>query len=98
MKCGTNTDLTKTNLAAREVQFIWHVYPGAPNNRDPETCEERIIMLTLFNDIAWTKEGHFAGCFSNSEKVNNYARRFQLGHWSFLGPGDEDKSYGTHTY
>ena len=23
-------------------------------------------------------------------------KRFQLGHWSFVGPGDEDKWYGTH--
>ena len=28
----------------------------------------------------------------------NYARRFPRGHWSFLGPGEKEKWYGTHTY
>ena len=54
------------NLAAREVQFIWHVYLGALavdikkriqtylNGQDSENIEERIIMLSMFNDIDWT--------------------------------------------
>ena len=29
--------------------------------------------------------------------VANYARRFTRGHWSFLGPGSEEKWYGTYT-
>ena len=32
---------------------------------------------------------------SNSEKVLEYAKRFLQGHWTFLGPGDEKKWYGT---
>ena len=35
---------------------------------------------------------------SNSEKVKNFAQRFLRGHWTFLGPGDEMKRYGTHGY
>ena len=34
-------------------------------------------------------------CISNSHQVKNYAKRFSRGHWSFLGPGDEQKWYGT---
>ena len=34
-------------------------------------------------------------CISNSEKVKAYAKRFSKGHWTFLGPGDEEKWYGT---
>ena len=37
-------------------------------------------------------------CFSNSEQVKNYAKRFLRGHWTFLGPGDEKKWYGTLSY
>ena len=47
----------------------------------PEESKDRIIFMSMFNDIDW--------------KVKNYARRFPLGHWSFLGPGEKDKVYGT---
>ena len=33
----------------------------------------------------------------NSVAVANYARRFLLGRWSFLGPGSEKKWYGTYS-
>ena len=34
---------------------------------------------------------------SKSVTVANYARRFPLGCWSFLGPGSEKKWYGTYS-
>ena len=37
----------------------------------------------------WTKKGNYNECFS---------KRFPLGHWSFLGPGEEDKWYGKYNY
>ena len=33
----------------------------------------------------------------NSVTVANYARRFLLGRWSFLGPGSEKTWYGTYS-
>ena len=48
------------------------------------------------NDINWTKTGHCNECFSNSEEVKIFAKRFPLGHWSFFGPGEEGNWYGTH--
>ena len=33
----------------------------------------------------------------DSVKVSNYARRFPLGRWSFLGPGSEKEWYGTYS-
>ena len=53
---------------------------------------------SFFNDIDWTTKGHSTECFSNSDKVKNYKRRFQHGPWSFFGPGEEETWYGTHTY
>ena len=52
----------------------------------------------MFNDIDWTKNGHSSECISNSEQVRDYAKKFQRGHWSFLGPGNEEKWYGTYTH
>ena len=37
-------------------------------------------------------DDHFQ--MSSSEKVKNYAKRFQRGHWSFICPRDVDKHYG----
>ena len=42
-------------------------------------------------------EENFEECFSNSLNVRDYAHRFPKGHWSFLGPGTEEKRHGTHT-
>ena len=44
------------------------------------------------------RKGYSTECSSNSEKVQNYERKLQLRHWSFLGPGEIEKRYGTHSY
>ena len=36
-------------------------------------------------------------CIANSVKMQEYARKFPRGRWSFLGPACEEKWYGTHT-
>ena len=36
--------------------------------------------------------------FSNHSEVMDYEHRFPKGHWSFVGPGTDQKCYGTHTY
>ena len=33
-------------------------------------------------------------CISNAEEVRNYAMKFFPGHWTFLGPGSEEKGCG----
>ena len=51
--------------------------------------------MSVSNDIDWTTNGNSLGCISNSKEVRDYAKRFQRGHWSFLGPGNEEKWYET---
>ena len=41
--------------------------------------------MSEFNDTDWTKDGKYKECFSNSERVIDYAGKISLGHWSFLG-------------
>ena len=48
--------------------------------------------------IEWTQRGNEENCISNYEQVKNYAEWFSRGHWTFLGPGDEKKWYGTLSY
>ena len=66
-------------------------------NIQPEKFEDRIVFMSMFDDINWAKRGNSESCTSNSEQVKNYAKRFSRGHRSFLGPGDEEW-YATHNY
>ena len=65
---------------------------------NPEQFEGRILFMSMFNDIDWTQKGNSSDCLSNSEKIKKHATRFPRGHWSFLGPREENKWYGMHTY
>ena len=51
----------------------------------------------MYNDIIWGERGKTGKCEINSVTVANYARRFMLGRWSFLGAGSEKKNYGTYS-
>ena len=62
---------------------------------EPEKFEDRITFMSMFNDIEWTQRGNSEKFISNSELVKSYAKRFSRGHWTFLGPGDEKKWYGS---
>ena len=52
------------------------------------------LFSSMFYDIDWTRRGNEEICLSNSQKGKMYAKRFLQGHWTFLGPGDEEKGYG----
>ena len=57
---------------------------------NPEQFERIILFISMFNDIDWTKKGNSDVCISNATEVSDYVEEFQRGHWSFLGPGDEE--------
>ena len=44
------------------------------------------------------QEGNSEKCISDSEQIKFYAERFSQGHWTFLGPGDEKKWFGTLSF
>ena len=72
------------------------------SSRDPESLEtknikqedfkDRILFMSMFNDIDWKKNDEH--CISHAEEVRNYPMKFMHGHWTFLGPGSEEKWYG----
>ena len=63
---------------------------------EPEHSKDRIIFMSMYNDIEWEQK-ETKKYVNNSQTVANYARKFPRGHWSFLGPGSEQKWYGTQT-
>ena len=70
----------------------------AESKCEPEQFKRRIIFMSMHNDIMWRKRGNRKNCIANSVKINEYARKFQQGRWSFLEPGCEKKWNGTHTH
>ena len=88
MRYGTNMDLTKHSIsAARKVQFIWYVPPGAStlnnkkhiqthlNGRNPESFEDRIIFMSMFSDTDWTKKGNAEICLHNTRESGSILQR-----------------------
>ena len=57
-------------------------------NIQPEEFKDRIIFMSIFNDIEWKTNDE--NWISN---VKNYAMKFSQEHWTYLGPGSEEKWY-----
>ena len=59
-----------------------------------ETAENftgRIIFMSMFNDISCGSKDNEKECLANAKLVSLYAKRFEKGQWSFIGPGSEKK-------
>ena len=93
------------------TEFEWKIFPRTTTldllekiqslmtdlQCEPENFKNRIVFMSMYNDIEWTAKGNKEQCEYNSQTVANSAREFPRGHWSFLGPGSEEKWYGTCT-
>ena len=69
-------------IDAEAIEFEWHIFPGCSSlqilqkiqddlrerNIEPEKFTDRIIFMSKFNDIDWTRQGNEGICISNSEK------------------------------
>ena len=83
-------------------RFIWHALPGAStsqtnmniqeylNGQIPESFDERIMFMFVFNDIELTKKGISETCLHNPKEVAAVASHFKPGHWCFLGPASQN--------
>ena len=57
---------------------------------EPDTNNDRILFMPMFNDIDIYKTGYEDARTSTSHKVRQYASRFVQGHWAlFIGRGCE---------
>ena len=66
----TNASPTNTKklfgIDEEPIEFEWNIFLGH--------TKDRIIFMSMFNDIDWTEKENHNECFSNSEKVKNYAK------------------------
>ena len=55
----------------------------------PPDSQDRVIFMSMYNDIDWTRKDNRDTCCQKLSRVSDYARQFPEGGWCFLGPGDK---------
>ena len=93
-----------------QTEFEWKIFPGFTTRGileeiqkfmksiqcEPEHFTDRIIFMSMFDEILWRENDNTEQCCQNSVEVGKYARRrFHRCHWSFLGTGPEKTWYKT---
>ena len=62
-------------------------------NITPERFSDRIIFMSMFNDIELERKDNEDSCALTSRKIKENASNYYDAHWAFLGPGEENKWY-----
>ena len=92
------------------IEFEWKKSPGFSSlsilqeiqkdlerkNIQSEEFKDQIIFMSMFNDVEWKRNDET--CVSSAEKVKNCPMKFSQGHWTFFGPGSEEKWYGNSSH
>ena len=63
------------------IEYDWNIFQGCENRTSNLKNSNRIIFMSMVNDIDWTKRGDDEICFSNAEKVKDYAMKFLQRQW-----------------
>ena len=73
------------------IEILRHIHKDLnARHINPAQLERRILFMSMLNDIDWTKKGNFDVCVSIVREVSDYAKEFQRGHRSCVGPDDEE--------
>ena len=94
-------------ISGEPTEFEWNIFPGFTTlqlygkvtdllsrlGETPETFTGRILSMSMFNDISCDKKDNEEECVANAKVVSIFAKKFGIGHWSFIGPGSEKKWY-----
>ena len=89
------------------TEFEWNIFPGFTTlqlcgkvtdllsrlRETPETFTGRILFMSMFNDISCDNKANEEACLANAKVVSILAKKFGIGHRSFIGPGSEKKWY-----
>ena len=65
---------------------------------EQQNSKDRILFMSMYNDMGWTARNTASLSFKNSSKVPDHATKFSEGYWTFFGLGNDNKWYGTLTY
>ena len=95
------------SVSGETTEFEWNIFPGFKTlqlcdkvsnllsslGQTPENFTGRSLFMSMFNDIYCDQYDNKDECLRNAECVKTYAGRFEIGQWSFIGPGSEKKWY-----
>ena len=91
----TNPRRELDSIDGEPVVFEWKIFPGHTTlefvqeiqkfmkeelKRTPQDFKHRIIFMSIYNDIEWTRKDHREVCLNNSSSVAEYAKSFSKGH------------------
>ena len=90
------------------MEFEWKIFQGFTTlgileeilkfmtelHCEPEQFNDKIIFMSMYNDIVWGKRGNTEKCETNSVTVANCARRFPLGTLVILGTWIREEMVG----
>ena len=68
--------LSSSGISSQDLhQILQRIQNGLQErNIEPEKFGDRIIFMSMFNDIEWTRKGNAENCISNSEKSRRTRR------------------------
>ena len=83
-------------ISGEPTEFEWNIFPGFTTLQlygkvtdlmsDLGQTPGRILFVSMFNDISCDRKGNKEECLANAKVVSIYAKKFGIGHWSFIGP------------
>ena len=91
--CSSTGDLSQGRTTTKHLQEIQKMMAEKATPRSK--FQGMIVFMSMFSDIEfWTNQNE-SKCSQSAVEVASSAREFAQGRWSFLGPRDEEKWYGT---
>ena len=95
------------DVSGETTEFECNIFPGFTSlqlcdkisnllsslGQTPESSTGRILFMSMFNDISCDRNDNKDECLENAEFVKTFAKRFGIGHCSFIGPCSEKKWY-----
>ena len=92
-------------INGESTEFDWNIFPRfttlqlcnkvsdllSSMGQTPESFKERILLMSMFNDIFCDRYDNKDECLRNANVVKTFAGRFGFGQWSFIRPGSEKK-------
>ena len=99
MMLSTESRLKSSGTFSQDSQrcssAIKSVIFGAIWDKHQKISQEEFSFMSMFNDISCGRKDNKDVCLANAEIVKVLAKKFDVGQWSFIGPGSEKKWYSS---
>ena len=91
------------DVKGESAKFEWNIFPGFTTlqlcdkisnllsslGQSPEAFTRRILFVSMFNDMSCDSKSIEEQCSKDADFVKTFAKRFEIGQWSFIGPSSD---------